>query len=300
MVTAVTLQVSDVRAQIYRSAGGPLSAGAGAASTSLLGRIFHEAFAELVGADERKNFHAAMDEAEATLDAWRAGFINHTYQRLLGPRLRLHHAELNFSPEQVLNLWDAAQEMCGWLAELLWKASECGASLDDTLIAAEQPLCWELRDEGWTDAVVLTGVADAVCRVPGKRDWCLIELKTGRTAPEADLAQACLYHQMLAASGLDPSGALALVSFEPRKREQLFTAAQMAEAHKRLRQLIGRLAEVLPENAASRPPGRYLTNIWSWASGWRKPSPNTKPRSKRARRSSGRLSCASLLNLADA
>ncbi len=259
---AVTLQVSEVRAEIYRSAGGPLSAGAGAASTSLLGRIFHDTFAELVGADERKNFHAAIDEADQSLEEWRVGFINHTYQQLLGPRLRLHHAELNFSPGQVLNLWDAAQEMCGWLAELLWKASECGASLDDSLIAAEQPLRWELRDEGWTDAVVLTGVADAVCRLPEKQDWCLIELKTGRTAPEADLAQACLYHQMLAASGLDPSGALALVSFEPRKREQLFTAAQIAEAHKRLRQLIGRLAEVLPENARklpSRPiPDQYL------------------------------------------
>lgn len=259
---AVTLQVSDVRAQIYRSAGGPLSAGAGAASTSLLGRIFHDTFAELAGTDERRNFHAAIDEAEASVDEWRTALISHTYQRLLGPQLRLHHAELNFSPEQVLNLWDAAQEMCGWLAELLWKASECGASLDDSLIAAEQPLRWELRDEGWTDAVVLTGVADAVCRLPEKQDWCLIELKTGRTAPEADLAQACLYHQMLAASGLDPSGALALVSFEPRKREQLFTAAQIAEAHKRLRQLIGRLAEVLPENGrkpSSRPiPDQYL------------------------------------------
>src|SRR5262249_32134413 len=157
-VMAVTLRVSDVRAEIYRSAGGPQSAGVGEASTALLGRIFHEAFAELVGADVRKNFHAAVDEAEASLGEWRLALINHTYQKLIGPRLQLHHAELNFSPEQVLNFWDAAQELCDWLAELLWKANECGVALNEALVTAEESLRWELRDDGWTDAVMLTGV----------------------------------------------------------------------------------------------------------------------------------------------
>jgi DNA segregation ATPase FtsK/SpoIIIE, S-DNA-T family len=243
---AVTLQVGHVRAEIYKSAGGPQSAGTGAASTALLGRIFHEAFAELVGADERKNYHAALDEAESGFDEWRTALINHAYQRLIGPRLRRHQAELNLSPEQVLNFWDAAQELCAWLAELFWKANERGAQPQAALVNAEQPLRWELRDEGWTDAVVLTGIADAVCRVPEKSDWCLIELKTGRTAPEADLAQACLYHQMLAASGIKANGALALVSFQPHKHEQLFTADKLADAQQRLRALIGRLAGVLP------------------------------------------------------
>ncbi|HKQ72114.1 MAG TPA: FtsK/SpoIIIE domain-containing protein [Blastocatellia bacterium] len=259
---AVTLQVSDVRAEIYRSAGGRQSAGAGAASTALLGRIFHEAFAELVSADARKNYQAAIVESEDGLDEWRAALVTHTYQRLVGPRLRTHHAELNFSPEQVLNLWDAAQELCDWLAELLWKAKERGVALNAALVTAEEPLRWELRDDGWTDAVVLTGVADAVCRAPGSPDWCLIELKTGRTAPEADLAQACLYHQMLSASVSDTNGALALLSFGPRKHEQLFAAETLAEAQERLRHLIGRLAGVLPATEP-RPPApkrdEYLT-----------------------------------------
>ncbi|MCI0390128.1 MAG: AAA family ATPase [Acidobacteria bacterium] len=260
---AVTLQVSDVRAEIYRSAGGQQSAGAGAASTALLGRIFHDAFAELVGADARKNFHAAIGEAEESLDEWRAALVNHAYQRLVGPRLRTHHAELNFSPEQVLNFWDAAQELCEWLAELLWKAKERGVALNSALVTAEEPLRWELRDDGWTDAVVLTGVADAVCRAPGSPDWCLIELKTGRTAPEADLAQACLYHQMLSASVADANGALALLSFGPRKHEQLFAAETLAEAQERLRHLIGKLAGVLPapepHPAAASKRGEYQT-----------------------------------------
>lgn len=244
---AVTLQVRDVRAEIYRSAGGQQSAGAGAASTALLGRIFHETFADLVGDDARKNFHAAIDEAETGLDDWRVALVNHAYQRLIGPRLRAHHAELNFLPEHVLNFWDAAQELCCWLAELLWKANERCVALNGALVAAEEPLRWELREDGWTDAVVLTGLADAVCRVPDKPDWCLIELKTGRTAPEADLAQACLYHQMLSASGSGANGALAILSFEPQKHEQLFTADKLADAQERLRQLIGKLAGVLPD-----------------------------------------------------
>src|SRR5262247_2905589 len=243
---AITLQVSDVRAEIRRSAGG--RRGAGAASTALLGRLFHEVFADLVGADARKNFHAAIDEAENSMDEWGAALVNHAYQRLIGPRMRAHNAELNFSPEQALNFWDAAQELCRWLAELLWKANEGGAPLNGALLIAEEPLRWELREDGWADAVVLTGVADAVFRAPGGSEWCLIELKTGRTAPEADLAQACLYHQMLSASGPGANGAngangaLALLSFGPRKQERLFTAEELADAQERLRHLIGKMA----------------------------------------------------------
>src|SRR5262245_65485789 len=111
---------------------------------------------------------------------------------------------------------------------------------------AEEPLRWELREEGWTDAVVLTGVADAVFRAPGGSEWCLIELKTGRTAPEADLAQACLYHQMLSASGAGADGALALLSFGRSAERRLFTAEELVDVQERLRHLIGKLARVLP------------------------------------------------------
>jgi DNA segregation ATPase FtsK/SpoIIIE, S-DNA-T family len=249
---AVTLQVSDVRAEIHRSAGG--RRGAGASSTALLGRLFHEVFADLVGADARKNFHPAIEEAENSLDEWRAALVNHAYQRLVGPRLRAHHAELNFSPEQALNFWDAAQELCRWLAELLWKANEGGAPLNGALLIAEEPLRWELREEGWTDSVVLTGVADAVFRAPGGSEWCLIELKTGRTAPEADLAQACLYHQMLSASGAGADGALALLSFGPQRHERLFTAEELADVQERLRRLIGKMAGVLPDSEPGPEP----------------------------------------------
>src|SRR5262249_22755780 len=127
-------------------------------------------------------------------------------------------------------------------------------ALNGALCAAEEPLRWELREDGWTDAVVLTGVADAVFRAPGGSEWCLIELKTGRTAPEADLAQACLYHQMLSASGAGADGALALLSFGPQNHERLFAAEELADVQERLRHLIGRLAGVLPDSEPRPEP----------------------------------------------
>jgi DNA segregation ATPase FtsK/SpoIIIE, S-DNA-T family len=255
---AVTLQVSEVRAEIYKSAGG--ANGEGSASTALLGTIFHETFAELVSDNRRKNYRAALGNVEAELEEWRTALTDHTYKKLVGPRLRQKQAELDHSPEQVLTFWDGMLEMCRWLADLLWRAKESGISLECALIAAEQPLRWELRDEGWLDAVVLTGVADAICRLPEKPDWCLIELKTGRTAPEADLAQACLYHQMLAASGISANGSLALVSFQPLKKELLFTADNLAEVQKNLRAVIGKLAGVLPD--AKIPDERAVVTPW--------------------------------------
>ena len=245
---AVTLQVSEVRAEIFKSAGE--SDGTGAASTALLGTIFHETFAALVSDKGGKNYRAALGDVEADLEQWRTALIDHTYKKLVGPRLRRLQAELGLSPEHVLTFWDGVLEMCRWLVDLLWQARGSGMPLDCPLITAEQPLKWKLHENGWTDSVVLTGVADAICRIPENRNWCLIEIKTGRTAPEADLAQACLYHQMLTASGINPSGAngaLALVSFQPQKHEQVFTAEALAEVQKNLLALIGRLAGVLPK-----------------------------------------------------
>ncbi|MBV9744614.1 MAG: DNA translocase FtsK, partial [Acidobacteriia bacterium] len=108
----------------------------------------------------------------------------------------------------------------------------------------------ELREPGWTDAVHISGVADAVFRLPGGKQWCVVELKTGQSAAEADLAQACLYYEMLAANE-KTAGALALVCFQPRLEQILFTPEQLAPVEKRLRALIGRLAGVLPASPLS-------------------------------------------------
>jgi DNA segregation ATPase FtsK/SpoIIIE, S-DNA-T family len=120
-------------------------------------------------------------------------------------------------------------------------------------------LRWELRDPAWTDSVVLTGRADAVWQVPQTDRWCVIELKTGRTAPEADLAQVCLYHQMLVAAGRHDHGKLALVSFDPYRREQLYEAGQLGETRQRLLQLIAQLAGVLPDKNVEKAKTNVAT-----------------------------------------
>lgn len=244
----ISLQVSEVRAAIYRAAGGPQSAGNGTPSTALLGRLFHEIFAELTSPTGRAQLKTLLDEADPGLDKWRAELIHFVYQQLAGPRLRQHQHNLHPTAEQVLTFWDAVQELCGWLSEILWQAQTRGVFNEAlaALAVAEEDLRWELHDANWTDSVVLTGRADAVWRIPETNRWCVIELKTGRTAPEADLAQVCLYHQMLVAAGLHDHGKLALVSFEPYKREQLFEANRLDEARQRLQQLIAQLAGVLP------------------------------------------------------
>jgi hypothetical protein len=244
----VALQVRQVRDALYEAAGRP--AGEGEPSTALLGRLFHEVFAELAAADSAANFVAALADVDSTPEAWRAALLEHTYRRLVGPRLAGHHAVLQPVAGRVLTFWQAVREMCAWLVELLWAAREAGGESTDlrAILRSEQPLHWELREHGWTDTVVLTGVADLVWCLPGGQPWCLVELKLGRTAPEADLAQACLYHQMLSNSPKSNgvAGALSLVSFEPQRRERLYQGPEVATAQQKLKDVIGRLAGVLP------------------------------------------------------
>jgi hypothetical protein len=250
---AIVLQVREVRDAIYRAAGGPASAGEGERSTALLGDLFHQIFADLVGADAQKNFRAALDNAEPQADQWRLALVHHTYHRLVEPRLRTHQPLLHGVASQVLTFWEAVKEMCGWLSDALWQAHECGFLLAEVspLVSAEQPLCLEVREAGWTETVRLTGSADSVWTIPATGRWCLIELKTGRTSPEADLGQACLYHWMLRESGKGDWGTLALISFEPTRRERLFSAGDLGKAQDRLKDLIGRMAGVLPDQ---QPP----------------------------------------------
>lgn len=243
----VHLQVRDVRSAIYSASGGVRSAGTGAPSAALLGQVFHEVFGNLVGGDARLNFHAALDEAEPDLDEWKRGLVRHAYLNLVGPRLQQHHALLHHLTDQVLTFWDSIHELCDWLAELLWNLRLKG---DEDLelagsILLEERLVWELRESDWTDSVRMTGTADAIWRIPGNGQWCIIELKTGRTSPEADLAQACLYHQMLTASGEQIAGSLAVISFEPQKHERFYSTANLSNAQTSLKQLIARIAGVI-------------------------------------------------------
>jgi hypothetical protein len=249
----VTLSVRTVREAIYREAG--FASGGGSPVTAALGSLFHSAVAGLLGASPERSCHELLANAEKAKDAWIETLRRHLYRGSIGPYIGGNRAGLESSTSELMVLWEAVGNFSAWAGGVLWKAHhELGwpASARE-MVTCEESLSLELREPGWTDSVLVTGVADSVWRVP-RGGWCVVEYKLGRTSPEADLAQACLYHQMLA--GGDGAGTLALVSFEPELRERLFQPGQLAEAQKRIAALIGHLAGVSGDGVRAAEPVR--------------------------------------------
>jgi DNA segregation ATPase FtsK/SpoIIIE, S-DNA-T family len=254
----VELHVRQVRDEILRAVGGPLY-GLPNASTRVTGALFHEIFAELIGPDPRLHASAALAGGSTALEEWRVALREHIYKLLLGPRLRANQAAIQPATRELLDLWKSLEELARWLAGILFKAWQKGTfsvSGEDgsagLSLSPEHSISWLLEEPGWTDSVRISGVADALLRLPGSDRWCVVELKTGNSAREADLAQACLYYQMLAASERTP-GALAVVHFRPRLEEKVFAPGDLKTLEARMKAVIGRLAGVLA-GPASIPP----------------------------------------------
>jgi hypothetical protein len=240
------------------------------ASSRVTGALFHEIFAELIGPDPHLHAASALAGGSTAVDEWRAGLREHIYKLLLGPRLRANQAALEPATRELLDLWKSLEELARWLAGILYKAWQKGTvsvspedSSEGRFLTAEHSISWLLEEPGWTDSVRISGVADALLRLPGTDRWCVVELKTGNSAREADLAQACLYYQMLAASEKAP-GALAVVHFRPRLEEQVFAPGELKTVEARLKAVIGRVAGVLPPGPTSvptavRPPAISVT-----------------------------------------
>ena len=85
-------------------------------------------------------------------------------------RLQRHLAAIQGSAEQVCRFWDAVNNLCDWLVELLWTVHQSQRRFPEpaSLVVPEQTLRLEMRQPDWTDSVCLTGIADAVWQVPGK------------------------------------------------------------------------------------------------------------------------------------
>ncbi len=256
----VQLQVVQVRDEILRAAGGPVY-GLPSSSSRLTGALFHEIAGDLLGSDARLHARAALPGGSASADEWSAALRDHIYQMLLGPRIAANQAALQTATREVMDLWESLQGLARWLAAVLHEAWRRGAfsisgdGSEGLMISPEVPLTWRVREPDWTDSVDVSGVADLVFRLPGSDRWCVAELKTGQSAREADLAQACLYHQMLAAGERTP-GSLALIHFRPQLEQKVFSPRDLKPVEARLKALIGRLAGVIPgpEPALSRPP----------------------------------------------
>jgi hypothetical protein len=244
------LSIADVRREIMRAAGRTSSTGV--PSTAIAGSLFHEMAAWLMGPE---GWQAALEPNEVS----EPGRLSaHAYEHLLGLRLTEMQASLREYGAETLALWQATQSMCSWVCRLLQSATQRGLIRYDSrervwvgaasLCRPEGQLRWELREPQWTAPVVVSGVADALWRDPESGRWCVVEYKLGQGNPEADLAQACLYHAMLSSRGPTAGdGALAIFSFRPQLEERFYPGAQLETAQAALRSLIGRLAGVLPE-----------------------------------------------------
>ncbi len=246
----VELSISDIRRALWREM--PAKTPDGEASSPLLGQMFHEMTAALLGDDHEFRWQEALDQETV---AKSAALEDHIYEKLIGPRLTARQAALREGGEQVLSLWRATCEFSRWLNELLSDAQKSGRIQFDKLTRQwtgdhrfclpEQVLTWDVCEPGWQAGVRVSGIADSIWKNPVTGRWCVVEYKLGRGVREVDLAQVCLYKEMLAASGLtDAQGAVALVAFKPEREETFFQNHELSEVKAELRRLIGSLAGV--------------------------------------------------------
>ncbi len=252
------LAVSEVRKAIYLAAGGRDAPGPGEASTALLGGLFHETFRLLTGPDPSANLCRPLERADRDPASWESQLIEHAYLWCVGPQMVKHETELQCFTSEVLNYWKAVENLCRWLCDVLFKQSQPAQAIEELrrFIFADHEfeVQAELADPGWEDTVILQGRMDAVLRQTSTGRLCAVELKLGQTSPEADLSQACLYHLLF--SKMDPTmGAkdLALWSFQPEAHERVWEARELEEAQARLKDLVGRLAQVKDRRPSLRP-----------------------------------------------
>jgi DNA segregation ATPase FtsK/SpoIIIE, S-DNA-T family len=258
------LSVSEVRKQLYWAAGGPGSAGGGEPTVALLGSLFHQLFGQITGPNPHVNLVAPIQMADATLESWQRALVTHAYNTFVALALSTHQANLQVRGAEVLAYWSAVKALCEWIAAVLFEQRGDSESLERVRArifeAAEQDVSAELSDPTWNDTVIVQGRADSIVAQRGTARRCVVELKLGRTAPEADLLQACLYHLLLAAEGEQSASHLALMAFEPGRREHLFEAKQLEDAQVKLKALVWRLAGgeasdvAPPKTPPARPP----------------------------------------------
>lgn len=255
------LTVSDVRNHLYWAGGGPRSAGSGLQSTALLGRVFHELYDALTGPDPQLNFVAPIELADAELSAWCRALIDHSFVTVVSRALAQYEGSLRSNATEVMTFWTAVCELCSWLADILHRSRENNptislASLRSEIFAgSEIELEAEFHDPQWPEPILLQGRADALLQRQADRKRCIVELKIGKTAPEADLLQGCLYHLML--SRRDSSYArstLGMISFDPHPRERVFDSAQLDAAQRALKLVLADIAFPKARPAASNTP----------------------------------------------
>src|SRR5579864_5735790 len=158
-LSPVVVTVSRIRQELHRAA---VSAPAeGQPTTALLGRIFHETFAALMGPDSAGNWRRALRPRD--LDNPNR-LREHVYVSLTGPKLLQSSAALQHSTDQVLAFWRAVCEMCEWTRGMLSTAQARGIIQYDEragewhgasdLVAVEHELSLEIHRDRWSRPVL--------------------------------------------------------------------------------------------------------------------------------------------------
>jgi hypothetical protein len=259
MPNPVRVSVSEVRREIYAASG--FAASNGAASTPLLGTLFHELFRRVMQPSSPDCWSTVLD-ADTLKDHKR--LREHCWRSIVGPQLRQNQATLQEAAQEVLNFWDATGCLCQYICQLLTNNAEQKALRYDSQkrewvgleqFSLEEELIWRIEDSRWTAPVDVRGVVDGVWRNPISRRWCVVDLKLGAGSSEADLAQLCLYHAMVSnqETGI---GEMSLFHFRPQLDCVTFSGTQLNEVRSRLVDLIGSIAGVTGKSV-SKPTNQH-------------------------------------------
>lgn len=238
--TSSRVTISGIRQKIYEVSGRAAEGGG-----SIAGRIFHH-----VAACALTDGHPACWQSILTSTLSEEEWLASLYEYALGPELILRHASLADKGGEVLHLWRATQQFVQWFCGLLREALERGRISYDgqaerwlnaaSLFQGEFDVERVFMEPGWSEPVTVCGRLDQFLR-SGPDRWCVIEYKLGAGHPEADAAQACLYHELLGGGG---TAALLHFGGELKAEEILFSHRSMEEARPKLVALIGALAGV--------------------------------------------------------
>lgn len=262
MPKPVCLSVSEIRQAIYQAAGN--RSGAGQTTNPWLGSLFHEVFRQLMLPQSPWHWETVLD-ADSLGDVASPGaaerLADHAWSSLVGPKLRANQAMLQRSSLEAVHFWEATQELCAYICRLLTNSQQqkllrfnpstySWSGLDQ--FALEQEFVWRLEDPAWSAPVEVRGRADAIWRNPASKRWCVLELKLGAGAMEADLTQLCLYYCMIHGQSGEP-GSLSLFHFLPQFQATSLGGESVEELRPKLIGLIASLAKVKPGTQAATP-----------------------------------------------
>ncbi len=222
-------------------------------STEMLTRLFHGVLDRFAGEGGRAGSIAMLADEDLDPARWQARLVEDAYLRSIGPALRQAQAELHPLSFQVCQLWVAVQNLCAWIAQRLWHTYQSTGRIPETGMFAKSPgpAELELREPGWSDAVCVTHIREALFHLPSHKTRLAFALRLSSEREGDGLGYASLYRLLAEATRAPEShfytaqGDLTLVSFTPGCEEQAFEAARLDLGQRQLRLLIGQAAGVV-------------------------------------------------------